>query len=317
MIRYLDELLRDLFVNTIDEISDEMQVRFQPPDDTWIGYVNSLTSNGQPANALNVYLIEVRENRKLRSNQVTREVMEGFVAEHLAPMRLDCHYLITSWSPAAASPAIEPSWDEHMLLYEVTAVLANNAPLVPSEVYGASGLPMGFPDTIADAELPIQFVPVEGFPKYAEFWGTMGAGRPWRPAIHLVVTLPILYDPPEPVPYVTTQLTHYRVGEGNADAGTSMRIGGYVLNTLAPNPDGTPAPIEGAWIQLEKLTGERLKLTRSNASGQFEFGELRTDVLANETPATYRLRAQMHGYPEITRELQLPSSSGEYDLLIE
>ena len=203
MIRHLDELLRHLFVVAIDQIGDEMQVRFQPPNDDWLGYVNGLTSNGQPVNALNVYLIEVRENRELRSNEVSRSVAAGLVTESFAPMRLDCHYLITAWSPAAVSPAVEPGLDEHALLYEVTAALANNQPLIPRAVYGA-GLPADFPAEIADAELPMEFVPVEGFPKYAEFWGTMGTSRPWRPAIHLVVTLPVLYDLPDAMPMVTT-----------------------------------------------------------------------------------------------------------------
>lgn len=314
MIGYLDALIRDLLVGGIDEIGDEMQVRFPPPDDEWITYVNGLTSNGQPVNALNVYLIDVRENRKLRSNQVTRAVGDGFVAESFAPMRLDCHYLITAWSPADVSPAIEPAMDEHKLLYEVAAVLANHQPLVPSNVY-TGGLPLGFPEAIADAALPIEFVPVEGFSKYAEFWGTMGASKPWRPAIQLVVTLPILYEPGDPVPFVTTQLSNYRIGEN--DAGTQMRIGGYVLDAISPGADGAPVPVQGAWVELEALTGERLQLTRTNGSGQFEFGELRPAGSVDGTPHTYRLRAHSIGYPETTRELQFPSPSGVYDLLFE
>lgn len=314
MIGYLDELLRDLFVGAIDEIGDEMQVRFAPPDDEWITYVNGLTSNGQPVNALNVYLIEVRENRKLRSNQVARAVGDGFVSESFAPMRLDCHYLITAWSPADASPAVEPQVDEHILLYNVAAVLANHQPLIPTEVY-PSGLPAGFPDAITDAELPIEFVPVEGFSKYAEFWGTMGASKSWRPAVQLVVTLPIVYEPHKPVPFVTTRLSSFRIGD--RDAGTTMRIGGYVRDATSPGPDGTPVPLAGVWVELETLSGERLQLTRSNEVGQFEIGELRAGNAADETPDTYRLRAHAVGHPEITRELQFPSASGEYDLLFE
>jgi hypothetical protein len=62
VIRHLDQLLRDLLVSSIDEIADETQVSFRPPDDDWIAQVATLTVDRSPVNALNVYLIERREN---------------------------------------------------------------------------------------------------------------------------------------------------------------------------------------------------------------------------------------------------------------
>ena len=35
MIDHVDNLLRSLLVNQIDEIASETQVRFQPPDEDW------------------------------------------------------------------------------------------------------------------------------------------------------------------------------------------------------------------------------------------------------------------------------------------
>ena len=69
MIDYLDNILRDLLLGRVIGITDESQVRFQPPDDDWRTYVANLTVGGEPANALNVYLLELRENRRLRSNE--------------------------------------------------------------------------------------------------------------------------------------------------------------------------------------------------------------------------------------------------------
>jgi len=162
VIDQLDILLRKLITSMVAGFASDDQVRFQPPDDDWIAYMGTLTVGGSPVNALNVYLIELRENRKLRSNEVARAVSDGVVSETLAPMRLDCHYLITAWSAASVSPAVEPAWDEHGLLYEGAAVLAYHDPLVPDQIYGPSGLnawPVGFPDLLRSAELPIAFVP--------------------------------------------------------------------------------------------------------------------------------------------------------------
>ncbi|NUN01408.1 MAG: DUF4255 domain-containing protein, partial [Bryobacteraceae bacterium] len=79
MIDHLDNLLRQVFLSRIAEMEDESQVRFQPPDDTWRTYVSNLTVGGQPANALNVYLADLRENRTLRSNERVRTYDNGLV----------------------------------------------------------------------------------------------------------------------------------------------------------------------------------------------------------------------------------------------
>src|SRR5262245_31173949 len=161
-------------------------------------------------------------------------------------MRLDCHYLVTAWSAAANTPAVEPAWDEHALLYETASALARQDPLVPEQVYGPSGLgawPVGFPDVLRNAELPIAFVPVDGFPKYAEFWGTMGASRRWRPAIHLVVTLPIVWPEQSAGPQVTTRILASRIRDAAVRSDLGIRIGGYVRDGRLPQPDGAPSPV--------------------------------------------------------------------------
>jgi hypothetical protein len=65
---------------------------------------------------------------------------------------MDCHDLITAWSPATEPLAVGPIVDEHCLLYDVTAVLMNHVLLMPGEVYAPRRLPARFPDFIADAE---------------------------------------------------------------------------------------------------------------------------------------------------------------------
>jgi hypothetical protein len=65
MIDHLDNLLRQLFVSEIDEISQgDTQVRFQAPDDDWRTFVANLTVAGQPANALNIYMVDLCSNER-------------------------------------------------------------------------------------------------------------------------------------------------------------------------------------------------------------------------------------------------------------
>ncbi|MCA9620775.1 MAG: DUF4255 domain-containing protein [Myxococcales bacterium] len=96
-------MLRHLLRARVGKISDDAQVRFEPPDDDWKTYVANLTVGGSAALAVNVFLVELRENRELRSNERTRELDNGLVTETKAPRRVNCHYWITAWSPASSS----------------------------------------------------------------------------------------------------------------------------------------------------------------------------------------------------------------------
>jgi hypothetical protein len=60
MFDHLSNVLRHLLMAQIDEITDELQVRFQPPDEDWRTYVKNLQCSTP-----NVYLADLCENRKL------------------------------------------------------------------------------------------------------------------------------------------------------------------------------------------------------------------------------------------------------------
>jgi hypothetical protein len=308
MIDCLNYLLRHLMLSQIEQLSDELQVGFQAPDENWRTFVSTLSANGQPANALNIYLVELRENMALRSNALTRRIDEGRVMEMGAPRRLDCHYLITAWSPAAATPAVEPIVDEHALLYQAVEVLMRHDPLVPAEVYLPDPMPPDTPETFATAVLPTKVVPAEGFPKFAEFWGTMGAEHRWKPAAELVVTLPLVHTERSAGALVTSRIVEYRI-DGAPVAEVSVQIGGHVLTTLPPLPDGRPAPIAAAWVGLEDVDGKLLRTTETNEAGEFTFSGLRR--------ASYTLRARATGLGDIAGSIAVPSPTGTYDLLFQ
>ncbi|RPJ49720.1 MAG: DUF4255 domain-containing protein, partial [Chloroflexi bacterium] len=267
MINHLDNLLRSLFLNKIsDTLTSEAQVRFQYPDDDWRTEVVNLQQM-----ALNIYLVDLRENRKLRTNARTETVVDGFITSTLAPARLDCHYLITAWSPAQPSPAVEPTPDEHALLYRVAAVLLTNTPLNPSRIYpeGSAAL-NSIPEIIRRADLPTEVLPAEGFPKQPEFWGAMGPNPRWKPSIYLVVTLPVAYPVQDSGPMVTTLITRYRHADDPLFTETLYHIGGHVVDARG----AAPKPVNQACVYLEGSDGRRMQVAETNALGRFTFQHL-------------------------------------------
>jgi Pvc16 N-terminal domain/Carboxypeptidase regulatory-like domain len=300
VLDHLDNLLRQLFLDQVPGLESENQVRFQPPDEDWRTVVANLTVGGQPANALNVYLADLRENRRIRSNEFTTATENGAHLRERAPLRVDCHYLITAWSPATATPAVEPTVDEHVLLYQVLGVLNNNVPLNPSRIYPLGSPPLAaVPELIREADLPTVVAPADGFPKLAEFWGAMGAEGRWRPGVYLVVTLPVALQRELTGPLVTTRILEFRQSGSPESAEVWIQIGGTVQD-----PAGEPVP--GAWVRLETPGGGALETTETNELGRFTFGALRT--------APYRLRTRAAGLGEQVRDVAVPSDTGEYDL---
>ncbi len=302
MLRLFDILIRDLLLDRIAGLTIEDQVRFQPPDTTLRTDVANLNRM-----ALSVYLVELRENRRLRSNERARSLDQGTVYTEQVPERVDCHYLISAWSPTQLAPGVDPTLDEHALLYEAATALIRVGALNPSAIYPSGSAKLtAWPARFRDDELPITVAPAEGFPKTSEFWTTMGPGTPWKPVIHLIATIPVVLLREVAGPMVTTRITEYRSTDHPESAEIWIQIGGHALNTAAPLPDGSPAPVEGAWVQLETPGGEVLQRMQTGPLGRFTFERL--------SPAQYRLRAVAVGLGERTRLVTVPTETGEYDL---
>ncbi|TKK89565.1 DUF4255 domain-containing protein [Herbidospora galbida] len=282
MIEHIDRLLRHLLVSRIDRLAHDGQVGFQPPDDDWRRFVTNLSDM-----ALNVYLVDLRENRRLRSNERVLSHVAGLVLSEPAPCRVDLHYLVTAWSPATPTQAIEPTVDEHALLYRAAAVLLAADPLKPAEIYGSP--PSSLPPALADAELPTSVLPAEGFGKYSEFWGTMGARQAWRPAVYFTVTVPVVFPADELGPQVITQTTGF--GE------VVIRIGGLV-------GDAAGKPVAGAWVRIETLDGSPVATAETSAEGRYVVDDL--------TEGRYRCRVRAAGLGERAREFEVPGDG--YDV---
>jgi hypothetical protein len=298
VIDHLNNLLRHVLLSGVDELTDESQVRFDPPDADWRTYVANLTVNGQPVNAVNVYLADLRENRVLRSNERLREHRNGLVTELPAPARMDCHYLLSTWSPATSAAAVEPVLDEHALLYKVATVLFLTGALVPREVYAPSPVPATFPPDLVDTELPLAVLPTEGFVKLSEFWTTMEWR--WKPALYLIATVPVAMSANLLGPMVTTRIVEMRLPGSVSAVESFIEIGGHVRDA------GSGAAIGGAWVRIEDSLGRAIEVAQTDAAGRFQFGGL--------TSGTYTLRVRATGFAETTRTVDVPSEVGNYDV---
>jgi hypothetical protein len=311
MLDLVDVLLRDVFlagvpgrVGGIPGFVVPEQVRFQPPDGVLRTDVVNLNRR-----ALCVYLADLRENRKLRSNERIPSLdTNGDVVTNPAPSRVDCHYLITAWTPTQLAPGVEPTVEEHQLLYQALGLLLLAGPLNPGLTYPAASAKLtAWPRVFRQDDLPTAVLPVDGFGKLSEFWSTMGANSPWRPAIYLVVTVPVALLREIMGPMVTTTITETREIDRPESGVVWMQIGGHVWNTAVLQPDGTPTPQVGAWVQIEEPAagGRVVQRTTTAALGRFTFVGL--------APGQYRLRAGVVGLGELDRLVDVPSETGEYD----
>lgn len=298
MLDAVDNMLRQLFITQVPNITSPLQVRFQPPDDDWRTYV---TTHGFLA--LNVYLVELRENRMMRSNGRVREVVGTVINETPLPRYVDVYYLITAWDPATATtPAVEPTITEHELLWGVIAALMAADPLTASKIYGGVGaIPANFPAFLDNAELPTTIMPDDGFAKHAEFWGTMpGNYHPWRPAVLLIITLPVMPPVISSAPMVTTRITEYQVPTG---VEMWAEMGGTVTD-MTVNP---PAPVVGASVALVNASGVALATVTTDSRGRFIFNMIQ--------PGNYQLSFSAAGHPAAPpRSIAVPSPTGEYNL---
>lgn len=251
---------------------------FAIPDSDWQTKVKMRTGL-----QLNIYLYEIKENREFRrSTWDNVPLPDRTVALSQPPVYLDCHYLISAWSPTEDSDLASPVLDEHQMLSETLRVLLRNPDVVPA------ALPIpGGGVVFQNAHVYLSVVPPEPPRILNDFWSTMKL--PWRPAVMLVVTAPLdlLMDAP-PSPVVTTLIQRF-TQIGSAVIEELIDIGGLVLRAA----DQTPIP--GALV--ERLDGS--DTATADAQGRFVF----TGILRG----VHKFRASAPGMTPIERDIDVPA----------
>lgn len=288
MLDHLDELLRQLLSTRVPGLAAN-RIGFVPPDKDWRTAVATATTN-----ALNVYLVELRENRNLRSNERFLQQSNGEYSQTLSPVRLDCIYLISAWSPISLNPLVESAVDEHVLLYDVAQALLASLPLDAAAIYAPGPLPGGFPDALLDPPPPAAVTPPEGFAKLPDFWMRMDSV--WKPVVELIVTIPVVPVSRPLGPPVTTMTERF----GPRSDGTVTAL--EVLITIGGVVRANGQPVSGAWVRLVELG----TMLTTNTAGQFTFVGL--------VAGSYTLEAGSAGYAAHQRAITVPSDSGEYDI---
>lgn len=250
MLTLVDRMLQVILLDNVSALGGSVtldQVFFEPPNGTQM-------SGSRPR--LSVYLAEVRENVKLRSNERKEHVTAaGTTVTRRAPYRLDCHYIISPHAPATGGlvPLV------HELLYQTTEALVRSQPLIPLRVLDGHPEIFDWPEVYRDVELPLTVNPPEGFPKLAEFWGTMSGAHPWRPVVHAVVTVPVEHIETTVGGIVHHTITIHRVGPGADD---QLEL---VAGTVH---DRAQRPVPGARVFALDAQGVAAR-TACDAAGRF------------------------------------------------
>jgi hypothetical protein len=298
MIHDFELMLRKLLRDNVAALTDDLQVRFEAPDQDWVDYLGELSNAGAPVLGINCCLVEVKESSRLRSNEWVESEREGLVFADPPPMRIECTYLITAWDSAAINESFEPGMDEHRLFYDVLACLANAQPINASHIYPAGSAELlGLPAAVQSVDLPTRVVPSEGYSRLGEFWQSMGTQIRWRPTIELVVTLPVLIAHEITGPPVHTEF----VGNGlmGAVGETLMTIGVEVFHGATAVP--------GAVVRLER-GGVPIGEGIADENGRL--------VLSDLQAGTYECHAWAVGLAPFQTPVAVPSGSGDYRVTI-
>ncbi|HEY2175197.1 MAG TPA: Pvc16 family protein [Mycobacteriales bacterium] len=230
---------------------------------------------------LDLFLHEVQENRALRDAvPIVQPVPAGGWESERPPLRVDCTYLITVWSPKTG--ALRAA-EEHRLLGRALLWLGR-FPVIPDQYLRGTLTtpPQPYPLTTTVAQTR------EG-QSMGEFWTALGIAP--RPAFSLTVTIAMQ-------PYTETEsfpaLSEIQLRTGLLD---QPELRGRVL-------DSQLAGVAGAAVTLVEAS---LTVT-ADALGEFRFGAVPF--------GPYTLAVTSGGHPDTSRGVQYENAAQVHDVIL-
>jgi hypothetical protein len=272
----LQDLLRDTWIPAAFTELSNADVSFETPDRNYAP--SQLT--------LNLFLYEVKENRELRENVMIQrpDPSSGFKVAR-PPLRLDCAYVATAWSTRNAAARIA---EEHELLGQAMQWLSR-FDSVPTEHLVGSLFASDIPTLLHVAQ-------TDPNRDAGDFWMAMGIAP--RAAFYVMTTIPMDLGLELDVPIVTTLIARYPNEDEPGTRYELININGFVFD-----PGGRPL------IDAQVRIAPDDAATTTDGSGQFTFRRLRRGV-------QYSVTAGKPGIGQATRQVEVPSLTGEYDVRI-
>ncbi|MES2823567.1 MAG: Pvc16 family protein [Pseudomonadota bacterium] len=234
---------------------------------------------------INLFLYEVKENRELRNAAPNIVQQNNSSLKRRQPLRVDCTYMVTAWCTDGVTPHNKTN-DSHKLLGQAFNWLSR-FPVIPDDFLRAAGL------TNQLYSAPTMVAQMDGAKSAGEFWSALGI--PPRPYFNIVITICMDLDQQIEDHLVTTVSSAYSAS-GIDESDARMIIGGTVRNSSGES-------LPNVWVRIEELNV--VQVTDSN--GRF--------VFENVVPSGgLNLVARANGLGEISRTIDIPSVSGDYDL---
>lgn len=276
--------------NTLKKILDDPAMAappFQPPLTELFNADKSFITpdrNFAPAQpTVNLFLYEVKENRVLRNPVPTIQPQGNFFVHRTPPLRVDCKYLVTAWSNRTGAVGI---LDEHQLLAQ-TLLWLSRFSIIPAVYFQGTMVRQPEPP-------PVLVAQTDDETNAGQYWTALGISP--RSAFHLIVTVSLDLHLEQDAYLVTTAITTYQQDTDPATAEEWIAIGGTVR-------DNAGQPVTGAWVRLEPTT----LVMYSDEQGRFIFDRVRR-------APNYMLRVVARGVGQTTRNVDVPSPTGEYNV---
>lgn len=248
-----------------------------------VSFVTPDSTFAPAQSTINLFLYETKENRELRDPVPIIERLGTTYIKRIPPIRMDCSYIVTAWSPAVAATRIA---EEHRLLAQAILWLSR-FPTVPVNFLQGTLLNQPFP-------VPTYVAQLDPNKNAGEFWDALNI--PPRPAFYLTVTIAMDLGMKSDGFLVTTATSLYESDGNGAAVDEWINLGGSVRTN-------TGQPINDAWVRLEPIG----KVDTTNDEGRFVFVKVKRGQ-------NYTIRVRATGLPEQARILDVPSLSGDYDI---